>query len=93
MVKPNLSISNTNTYLYINLDYKYAIFMNEEAFNTTLARLFIRPEEPYEVVYSDGGVVKILKLKHPNVKVEKDGEKVILRFENATGTGVGIWGF
>jgi len=93
IVRPNLSISNTNTYLYINLDYKYAIFMNEEAFNTTLAKLFIRAEEPYELVYSDGGVVKILRLNHPNVKVEKDGEKVILRFENATGTGLGIWGF
>ena len=93
IVRPNLSASNTNTYLYVNLDYRYAIFMNEEAFNTTLARLFVRPEEPYELVYSDGGVVKILKLKHPNVKVERDGEKVILRFENATGTRLGIWGF
>ncbi|ACS89078.1 STT3 domain-containing protein [Thermococcus sibiricus] len=93
VMKPGLSASNTNTYLYINLDYKYAIFMNEEAFNTTLVRLFINANEPYELVYSDRGMIKILRLKHPNVRVEKENEKVILHFENATGTGLGIWGF
>jgi len=93
VIKPELSASNTNTYLYINLNYGYAIFMNEEAFNTTLAKLFIKPEEPYELVYSDGGLIKILKLKHPNVRVENTNGKVIFHFENATGTGLGIWGF
>ncbi|USS41071.1 glycosyltransferase family 39 protein [Thermococcus aggregans] len=93
VMKPNLTNSNSNTYLYINLNYKYAVFMNEEAFNTTLAKLFITPKEPYELVYSDGGFVKILKLKHPNVRVEKANGRVIFHFENATGTGLGIWGF
>ena len=93
VMKPNLTNSNSNTYLYINLNYKYAVFMNEEAFNTTLAKLFIKPEEPYGLVYSDGGFVKILKLKHPNVRVEKANGGVIFHFENATGTGLGIWGF
>jgi len=92
IIKPNLSVSNSNTYLYINLDYKYAVFMNEDAFNTTLARLFIKPEEPYGLVYSDGGVIKILKLKHPNVRVEKANGRIIFHFENAIGTGLGIWG-
>jgi dolichyl-diphosphooligosaccharide--protein glycosyltransferase len=93
VVRPNLTASNTNTYLYINLDYKYAMFMNEEAFNTTLVRLFIKPGEPYETVYSDGGIVKILKLKHPNVAVRETNGTTVFRFENATGTGLGIWGF
>jgi len=93
IIKPELSSSNSNAYLYINLNYKYAVLMNEETLNTTLARLFIRPEEPYELVYSDGGVIKILKLRHPNVEVEKTNSRVMFHFENATGTGLGIWGF
>jgi len=93
IIKPELSSSNSNAYLYINLNYKYAILMNEEAFNTTLAKLFIKPEEPYELVYSDGGVVKLLKLKHPNVRIENANGKIIFHFENATGTRLGIWGF
>ncbi|WP_175060107.1 STT3 domain-containing protein [Thermococcus sp. 2319x1] len=92
IVEPNLKYSNSDAYLYINLDYGYAVLMNGEAFNTTLAKLFIRPGEPYELVYSDG-VVKILKLKHPNVRVEGRDGKIVLRFENATGTGLGIYGF
>ena len=93
VVKPEISESNSDTYVYINLNYGYAVFMNEEAFNTTLARLFIRPEKPYEFVYSDGGLIKILRLKHPNVRVEKDDCRVIFHFENASGTRLGIWGF
>ncbi|MDN5321260.1 MAG: dolichyl-phosphooligosaccharide-protein glycotransferase [Thermococcaceae archaeon] len=93
IIRPNLTSSNSNAYLYINLNYKYAVLMNEETLNTTLARLFIRPEEPYELVYSDGGVIKILKLRHPNVEVEKTNSRVMFHFENATGTGLGIWGF
>ncbi|AGT34253.1 hypothetical protein OCC_13845 [Thermococcus litoralis DSM 5473] len=93
IIRPNLTSSNSNAYLYINLNYKYAVLMNEEAFNTTLVKLFIWPEEPYELVYSDGGVIKILKLKHPNVEVERANGRVIFHFENATGTGLGIWGF
>lgn len=93
VLKPELSASNSNTYLYINLNYGYAVFMNEEAFNTTLVRLFVRPEGPYEPVYSDGGIIKVLRLKHPNVRVEKENGRVVFHFENATGTGLGIWGF
>ncbi|WP_287197741.1 oligosaccharyl transferase, STT3 subunit [Thermococcus sp.] len=93
VVKPKLSYSNTETYLYINLDYQYAIFMNAEAFNTTLTKLFINASEPYELVYSDGGLIKILKLKHPNVKIDRSGNKVVFSFDNATGTRLKIWGF
>ncbi|MCO6042250.1 STT3 domain-containing protein [Thermococcus alcaliphilus] len=93
IIKPELTSPNSNAYLYINLNYRYAILMNEETFNTTLANLFIKPEEPYELVYSDGGIVKILKLKHPNVRIEKANGKIIFHFENATGTRLGIGGF
>ncbi|WP_042698436.1 STT3 domain-containing protein [Thermococcus sp. PK] len=93
IIKPELSSSTSNAYLYINLNYRYAILMNDETFNTTLVKLFINPEDPYELVYSDGGVIKILKLKHPNVRIEKANGKITFHFENATGTGLGIWGF
>ena len=93
VVTPKLAYSNTNTYLYVNLDYKYAVLMNEEAFNTTLAKLFLNASEPYELVYSDGGLIKILRLKHPNVKIERTDNEVIFKFENATGTKLRIWGF
>jgi dolichyl-diphosphooligosaccharide--protein glycosyltransferase len=93
IIKSELSSSTSNAYLYINLNYRYAILMNDETFNTTLVKLFINPEDPYELVYSDGGVIKILKLKHPNVRIENANGKMIFHFENATGTGLGIWGF
>ncbi|ASJ10305.1 oligosaccharyl transferase, STT3 subunit [Thermococcus sp. P6] len=89
----NTGPSKFDAYVYMNLNYGYAVLMNGEAFNTTLARLFIKPEEPYELAYSDGGIVKILRLRHPNVIVKKTGGKVLLEFENATGTGLGIWGY
>ena len=90
---PKLKGSNSNAYLYLNLNYGYAVLMNEEAFNTTLVKLFVKPEKPYETVYSDGGIIKILKLEHPNVWIEKTNGEVIFHFENATGTGLGIFGF
>jgi len=93
VVTPKPAYSNTNTRLYINLDYQYAIFMNEEAFNTTLVKLFINASEPYELVYSDGGLIKILRLEHPNVKIERTDSEVTFKFENATGTKLKIWGF
>jgi len=93
VVTPKLAYSNTNTYLYVNLDYKYAVFMNEEAFNTALVKLFINASEPYELIYSDGGLIKILRLKHPNVRIERTGSEVIFKFENARGTKLKIWGF
>jgi len=89
----NTKPSKFDAYVYMNLNYGYAVLMNGEAFNTTLARLFIKPEEPYELAYSDGGIVKILRLRHPNVIVKKTGGEVLLEFENATGTGLGIWGY
>ena len=92
VIKPELPSSNSNAYLYINLNYKYVILMNEETFNTTLAKLFIKPEEPYELVYSDGGIVKVLKLKHPNVKIERKKNEIVFSFDNATGTKLKIWG-
>ncbi|WP_367883074.1 hypothetical protein [Thermococcus peptonophilus] len=92
IIRPNLAPSESDAYVYINLNYNYAVLMNGNAFNTTLARLFIRPENPYELVYSDGGLIKILRLKHPNVVVKRTGGETLLQFENATGTRLGIWG-
>jgi len=93
VTKQNVSYSNTNTYLYINLDYMYAIFMNQEAFNTTIVKLFINASEPYELVYSDGGLIKVFKLKHPNVKIGRTENNIIFIFNNATGTKLKVWGF
>nr|CCE70624.1 TPA: oligosaccharyl transferase, STT3 subunit [Pyrococcus abyssi GE5] len=83
---------NGVNYLYVNLNYGYSVVMNEKAFNTTLVQLFLGLEKPYKLVYSDGGIVKVFKLEHPNVAVER-GNRIILRFINATGTSLGIYGF
>ncbi|AEH25449.1 STT3 domain-containing protein [Pyrococcus yayanosii] len=93
-IVPLSRFSNSGPYLYINLDYNYAFLMTEKMYNTTMARLFVRNgDERYRLVYSDGGVIKIFKLEHPNVAVERVNGTVVLRFENATGTGLGIFGF
>ena len=88
-----LAHSTARAYLYINLNYGYAVLMDENAFNTTLAKLFIRPGEDYETVYSDGGLIKILRFKHPNVEVFRENGTVVFHFENATGTTLALYGF
>ncbi|CAB50367.1 oligosaccharyl transferase [Pyrococcus abyssi] len=93
VTESKLKYSSTDAYLYINLNYKYAILMNSETFNTPLIRLFINASKPYELVYSDGGLIKILKLNHPNVKIRNMHNKIVFRFENATGTKLRILGF
>ncbi|WP_297512634.1 STT3 domain-containing protein [Thermococcus sp.] len=82
-------------YVYINLNYGYAVLMNAKAFNTSLARLMLTDEYPkdYKLVYSDGGIVKIFRFVHPNVIVTAENGSVVLKFENATGTSLGIYGF
>ena len=82
-------------YVYINLNYGYAVIMNDKAFNTTLARLMFTEEYPgdYEPVYSDGGLVKIFRFRHPNVVVAVENGSVVLRFTNTTGTGLGVYGY
>ncbi|MDI3475595.1 MAG: dolichyl-phosphooligosaccharide-protein glycotransferase [Thermococcaceae archaeon] len=77
--------------LYVNLNSGYALLMSPTLANTTFARLFTGDVGmPYRLVYSDGRI-KIYRLEHPNVIVErKDG--ITLRFENATGTGLGVYG-
>ncbi|WP_461863567.1 oligosaccharyl transferase, STT3 subunit [Thermococcus sp.] len=84
-----------NAYVYMNLNYGYAVLMSEKTFNTTLARLMFTNEYPsyYRLVYSDGGYIKIFRFIHPNIAVERENGRVILKFENATGTGLGIFGY
>lgn len=92
-IKPEVPNPISNAYVYINLNYGYAVLMNEETLNTTMMRLWIDPKPPYKLVYSDGGMVKIFRLEHPNVAVVREGENITLRFENATGTSILIEGF
>jgi len=82
-------------YVYINLNYGYAVLMNEKAFNTPLARLMFTNNysSSYRLVYSDGGIVKVFRFVHPNVIVEAGNNSVVLRFENASGTSLGIYGY
>jgi len=86
---------NSGFYVYVNLNYGYAVIMNAKTFNTPLARLMFTDEYPsnYRLVYSDGGVLKIFRFVHPNVAVTSENGKVALRFENATGTRIGIFGY
>jgi len=81
-------------YVYVNLNYGYAFIMNEKAFRTTLAQLlFNGGMKGYHLVYSDGGYIKVYRFLHPNVVVTAENGSIVLRFENATGTGLGIWGY
>ncbi|NJE11152.1 STT3 domain-containing protein [Thermococcus sp. MAR1] len=86
---------NANAYVYINLNYGYAVLMNGKAFNTPLSRLMFTDEYPsrYKLIYSDGGYIKIFHFEHPNVFVTAENGSVVLRFTNATGTGIGIYGY
>jgi len=87
-------IQKTDTYVYINLKYGYAVLMNEKVFNTTLAKLMFTEKLPnYQLVYSDGGYVKIFKFEHPNVAVKYKGGDVVFEFTNATGKYLIITGF
>ena len=47
--------------------------------------------EGYTPFYSDGGLMKVFRFRHPNVAVTAENSSVILKFENATGTGIGIF--
>ncbi|AEK73097.1 hypothetical protein GQS_05995 [Thermococcus sp. 4557] len=84
-----------DVYVYINLNYGYAVLMNGRAFDTPLARLMFTDDCPrnYTLVYSDGGYVKIFRFRHPNVVVAAENGSVVLRFTNATGTGLGVYGY
>ncbi|ALM76371.1 STT3 domain-containing protein [Thermococcus barophilus] len=92
----NITAKNTaDAYVYLNLNYGYAVLMSEKTFNTTLAKLMFTDEysKDYQLVYSDGGYIKIFKFKHPNVAVEQTENEIIFKFENATGTGLGVFGY
>jgi len=84
-----------NVYVYINLNYGYAVIMNRKAFDTPLARLMFTDNysSNYRLLYSDGGIIKIFRFVHPNVIVTAENGSVVLKFENATGTGLGIYGY
>ncbi|WP_457754606.1 oligosaccharyl transferase, STT3 subunit [Thermococcus sp.] len=96
ITKLNITTKNTaDAYVYLNLNYGYAVLMSEKTFNTTLAKLMFsnKYSKDYQLVYSDGGYIKILKFKHPNVAVEQTENEIIFKFENATGTGLGVFGY
>ncbi|AAL80535.1 oligosaccharyl transferase, STT3 subunit [Pyrococcus furiosus DSM 3638] len=81
--------ARSGVYVYVNLDYGYAILANEKAWETNLLRLFTqRTGENYELVYSDGGFVKVFRFVHPNVVFR--GNKFIL---TGNGTGLGLYGY
>ncbi|NJE30299.1 oligosaccharyl transferase, STT3 subunit [Thermococcus sp. 18S1] len=83
-----------DAYVYINLNYGYAVLMNWKAFNTTLARLMFTESLPgYSMVYSDGGYIKIFRFEHPNVAVVSREGRIVLKFTNATGTRLVLEGF
>lgn len=87
-------IQKANAYVYLNLNYGYAVLMNSKAFNTTLAKLmFTERLTGYHIVYSDRGYIKIFKFEHPNVAVLRENDRVVLKFTNATGTNLIIEGF
>ncbi|ASJ08342.1 oligosaccharyl transferase, STT3 subunit [Thermococcus siculi] len=84
-----------DAYVYINLNYGYAVLMNRKSFETTLARLMFTDSYPpnYSLVYSDGGYIKIFKFEHPNVAVIREGDKIVLRFTKPVGTRLMVEGF
>ncbi|WP_297495286.1 STT3 domain-containing protein [Thermococcus sp.] len=84
-----------DAYVYMNLNYGYAVLMNKKAFETPLAKLMFTDNysRDYRLLYSDGGIVKIFRFVHPNVIVTSQNGSVILRFTNPTGTAIGIYGF
>nr|WP_206203314.1 MULTISPECIES: glycosyltransferase family 39 protein [unclassified Thermococcus] len=86
--------TKANAYVYINLNYGYAVLMNNNSFQTTLAKLMFTNKTPgYTLVYSDGGYVKIFRFDHPNVGVSRNGNEIMLSFTNATGTKLILEGF
>ncbi|ANF22253.1 hypothetical protein [Thermococcus piezophilus] len=86
--------TKANAYVYINLNYGYAVLMNDNSFQTTLAKLMFTNEYPhYTLIYSDGGYIKIFKFNHPNVHVIKNDSDITLKFINATGTDLILEGF
>jgi len=81
-------------YVYVNLNYGYAVVVNEKAFDTPLVKLmFTNDLENYRLLYTDGGIVKVFRFVHPNVVVTAQNGSTVLEFENATGTSLGIFGF
>ena len=92
---PTAGKPNSDAYVYVNLNYGYAVLMNGKTFNTPLARLMFTDEysENYRLVYSDGGIVKVFRFIHPNVAVTAENGSVVLRFENATGRGLELYGY
>ncbi|NJE06949.1 oligosaccharyl transferase, STT3 subunit [Thermococcus sp. M39] len=70
-----------NAYVYINLNYGYAVLMTEKTFNTTLAKFLFTNEysKDYKPIYSDGGYIKIFKFIHPNIEIKRENSTI--RFE------------
>ncbi|GEM_PF-683515 len=91
---PITNSPNSNAYVYINLNYGYAVLMNEKAFETPLARLmFTNDHQNFTEIYSDGGYIKIFQFEHPNVAVTSENGSVVLKFTNTTGTRIEIYGY
>lgn len=76
IIKLNIMLFEFGVYFYINFNYNYVIFMNGEVFNINLVRFFIKLDGFYELVYFDGGIIKILRFKYLNVVVERRGGEI-----------------
>lgn len=91
---PLFSRASLGPVLYANLNYGYAFLMSPTMANTTMARLFAGDApNHHRLVYSDGGRIKVYRFEHPNVIITRTNGTVVFHFENATGTGLGIYGF
>ncbi|ASJ08364.1 oligosaccharyl transferase, STT3 subunit [Thermococcus siculi] len=84
-----------DVYVYINLNYGYAVIMNGRTFDTPLARLMFTSNysRAYSLLYSDGGYIKVFRFEHPNVVVIQENSSIVLKFTNSTGTGLRIYGY
>ncbi|ASJ16066.1 hypothetical protein A3L04_02705 [Thermococcus chitonophagus] len=84
----------SDLYVYVNLNYNYAIVTNAKTFNTPMIRLLFTNGTPgYKLVYSDGGIIKVYKFEHPNVAVKREGSKIVMAFSDPVGSKLVVEGF
>ncbi|MFA4701933.1 oligosaccharyl transferase, STT3 subunit [Pyrococcus kukulkanii] len=86
--------SNADLYVYVNFNYGYAVLTDSKTFNTPMVRMMATNSYPgYELVYSDGGIVKIFKFNHPNVVVKGSNGRIVLRFSAPVKAKLRLYGY